>query len=99
MNIKHIDPNLLKDLKKQSPRGVLLKKDVLINFAKFTGKHLCQNLSLNKREALGFRPVTLLKERFWHRCFFVNFTKFLKTLFFTEHLWWLLLDLSGNTLT
>ena len=54
---------------------------------------------LQKREALGFKPATLLKERLWHRCFLVNFVKFLRTPFFTEHLWWLLLDLSGNTLT
>ena len=36
-------------------------------------------------------PATLLKKRLWHRCFPVNFAKFLKTPFFTEHLWWLLL--------
>ena len=35
---------------------VFYKKDVLENFAKFTGKHLCQSLFLN-------RPVTLLKKR------------------------------------
>ena len=28
--------------------------------------------------------------RLWHRCFPVNFAKFLKTTFFTEHLQWLL---------
>ena len=33
----------------------------------------------------------LLKNRLWHRCFPVNFAKFLRTPFFTEHLWWLLL--------
>ena len=27
----------------------------------------------------------------WHRCFPVNFAKFLRATFFTEHLWWLLL--------
>ena len=36
-------------------------------------------------------PVTLLKKRPWHRCFPVNFVKFLRTSFFTEHLRWLLL--------
>ena len=36
-------------------------------------------------------PATLLKKRLWHRCFPVNFAKFLRTPFFTEHLWWLLL--------
>ena len=29
----------------------------------------------------GLRPATLLKERLWHRCFPVNFAKFLGTLF------------------
>ena len=55
------------------------KKGVLRNFAKFTGKHLC------------LRPASLLKKRLWHRCFLLNFVKFLRTLFFIEHLWWLLL--------
>ena len=32
-----------------------------------------------------------LCQRLWHRCFLVNFTKFLRTPFFTEHLRWLLL--------
>ena len=36
------------------------------------------------------RPPTLLKKRLWHRCFPVNFVKFLRTLL-TEHLRWLLL--------
>ena len=29
--------------------------------------------------------------RAWNRCFPVNFVKFLRTPFLTEHLWWLLL--------
>ena len=29
-------------------RGVSYKKDFLKNFAKFTGKHLCQSLCFNK---------------------------------------------------
>ena len=29
----------------------------------------------------GLRPVTLLKKRLWHRCFPVNFAKFLRTPF------------------
>ena len=29
----------------------------------------------------SLRPETLLKKRLWHRCFPVNFVKFLKTLF------------------
>ena len=47
---------------------------VLGNFAKFTGKHLCQSLFLMK----------LLTEasRICHRCFPVNFLKLLRTLFY-----------------
>ena len=38
-------------------------------------------------------PATLLKKRLWHRCFPVNFVKFLRTLFLIEHVWWRLLDI------
>ena len=62
-----------------------MKKGVLENFAKLTGKHLCQNLFFNK--VAGIRPATLLKKRPWHRCFPTNFAKFLGTTFFTEHIW------------
>ena len=72
------------------------KKDVLRNFAKFTGKHLCQSLFLNK--VAGLRAATLLKKRLWHRHFPVNFAKFLKTPFLTEHLRWLLPFKGGNNL-
>ena len=37
-------------------------------------------------------PANLLKMRLWHRCFPVNFAKFLRTSFFTERLQWLLLN-------
>ena len=37
------------------------------------------------------RPATLIKKRLCHRCFPVNFAKFLKPLFLTEPLRWLLL--------
>ena len=49
-------------------------KDVLNNLAKFTRKHLCWNLSLNKVAA------NLLENRLQSRCFPVNFEKFLRTL-------------------
>ena len=38
----------------------------------------------------SLRPATLLKNRFWHRCFSVNFAKLLRTPFLTEYLRWLL---------
>ena len=75
---------------KSSRSEVFSKKVVLRNFAKFTGKHLCQLLFFNK--VVGMRPATLLKKRLWHSCFPANFTKFLRTPFLTEHLWWLLLE-------
>ena len=39
---------------KQPPK-VFCKKDVLKNFAKFTGKHLCQSLFFNFSERLFYR--------------------------------------------
>ena len=39
----------------------------------------------------GLRAATLLKKRLWHWCFPLNFAKFLKTPFVTEHLRWLFL--------
>ena len=73
------------------------EKGVLGNFTKFTGKHLCQGLFFNK--VAGLKCATLLKKRAWHRCFPVNFVKFLRTPFLTEHLWWLLLHLVGFKLS
>ena len=69
---------------------VFSKKAVLRNFPKLTGKHLCWSPFFNK--IAGLRPASLLKKRLKHRCFTVNFEKFLKTPFFSEHLWWLLLN-------
>ena len=63
---------------KSSHRRCSVRKGVLRNFSKFTGKHLCQSLFLIK---IGLRPATLLKKRLWHRCFPVNFVKFLRTPF------------------
>ena len=74
------------DIQKQSSRGIQ-KKRCPSNFAKFTEKHLCQSIFINK--------VAGLKKRPWHRCFHVNFVKFLRTPFI-EHFWWLLLDITFN---
>ena len=61
------------------PPEVFYKETVLKNFAKFTGKHLCQSLFFNK--VAGLRPATLLKKRLWHRWFSVNFATFSRTHF------------------
>ena len=48
-------------------------------------------ISQNSQENTWDR-VSFLKKRLWHRCSPVNFAKLLRTPFFTEHLWWLLLN-------
>ena len=53
---------------RSSHRRCSIRTGILENFTKFTGKHLCQSL----------RPATLLKKRLWHRCFPLNFEKFLR---------------------
>ena len=63
-----------------------MKKGVLRNFTKFTGKHLCQSLLFNEVAA-----VTLLKRRLWYGCFPLNFVKFLITLFLQNTSGWLFL--------
>ena len=69
----------LKTLCKSSHRWCSVKNGVLRNFAKFIGKHLCQNLFFDK--VAGLRPETLLKKRLCHRCFPMNFAEFLRTPF------------------
>ena len=46
-----------------------------------------------KLQTWGMRPIILLKKRLWHRCFPLNFAKFLRTPFLKEHLRGLLLKL------
>ena len=74
-----------------SHRMCSVKKGVLRNFVKFSGKHLCQRLFFNKVE--GLRPATLLKKSLWHRYFPVNFAKFLKIPFVQNTSGRLLLEL------
>ena len=65
-----------------------MKKGVLGNLTKSTGKQLCQSLFFSK--VTGLWPATLVKKRLWHRCFPVNFKKFLRKPF--------LLNTSGQLL-
>ena len=51
-----------------------VRKGILRNFAKFTGKHLCQSLSFSKRETLA-------------QVFSFEFCEISKNAFLTEHLW------------
>ena len=63
----------------KQPREMFYKKVVLTNFAKFTGKHLSHSFFFNK--VAGLSPATLFKKRLRHRCFPMNFAKFLRTPF------------------
>ena len=62
---------------RSSRPDVLCKKGILRNFGKFIEKHMCQKLFFNK--VAGLRPATLLKKSLCHRCFSVNFAKFLQS--------------------
>ena len=73
-------------IQKQSPKGVLCKKGVFRNFAKFTGKDLCQSLLFNKVAGPGF-----IKKETLAQVSSREFCKISKNTFFIEHLWWLLL--------
>ena len=59
---------------KSCRQEMFCKRGVLKNFAKFTGKYLCQELFFNR--VAGLRPA---KKEIWNRCFPVSFAKFLRT--------------------
>ena len=65
-------------------------KKVFLEISQNLQENTCARVSFFNEDA-GLRPATLFKKRLWHRCFPVDFVKFLRTPFFIEHLWWLLL--------
>ena len=74
-----------KVIKKRSRhRRCSVKEVVLRNFAKFTGKHLCQSLFSDKVVGLG--PATLLKKETLALVFFCEFCKIFKDIFPREQL-------------
>ena len=66
-------------LDRSSRPEVFCKKAVLTNFAKLTGKDLCQSLFLIKNNCVGCFCWLL-----WHGCFPVNLTKFIRTSYRTR---------------
>ena len=55
-------------------------------------KEVFLKISQNSQENTCTRASFLIKlKTLWHRCFLVNFAKFLRPLFFIDHLPWLLL--------
>ena len=79
-------------LSRSSHQRCSVKKGVLRNFTKFSEKRPWQSLFFIK--VAGLRPSTLLKKRPWHRCFPLNFVKFLGTPFLKNTSGRLLLSLS-----
>ena len=77
-----VPPLSLQAQYRSSHQRCSIKKSVLKNFTKVIGKHLCQSLFFNKVAVL--RPATLFKKRLWHKCFPVNFVKFLRTPFLQD---------------
>ena len=55
-------------------------KKVFFKISRNSQENTCARVSFFNKVA-GLRPATLLKKRLWHRCFPVNFAKFLRNLF------------------
>ena len=70
-------------------------KKMFLKISQNSQENTCARVSLLMK--LQSWPATSLKKRLWHRRFPVNFEKFLRTLTFIEHLWWLLLYCTMNT--
>ena len=67
----------------KQPPEVFYKKDVLRNFAKFTGKHLCQSLFFNK---VAGQACNFIKKETLAQMFSCEFCEISQNTFFIEHL-------------
>ena len=68
-------------------------KKVFLEISQNSQENTCARISLLiKLQVTSATPATLLKKRHWRWRFPVNFAKFLRTPFATEHLRWLLLE-------
>ena len=65
-------------MNRSSHPEVFCKKDVLINFAKFSGTHLCQSLFLNKVASWGLQ---FIKKETLTRVFSCEFCEISKNIF------------------
>ena len=84
----HSCPFRIIDTPRSNHRLCSIKRIVLKNFLRFTGKYLGFSLSFNK--VGGLRSATLFKKRLLHSCFPVNFAKFFRTPFIQNNSWQLL---------
>ena len=74
---------------RSSHQGWSIKKSVLGNFTKITGKHLCQSLFFNKVAGLRLRPKAcyFIKKETVAQVFSCKFCEISRNTFFTAHLW------------
>ena len=67
---------------RSSHRRCSLRKRVIRNFSKFTGKHLCQSFFFNKVQAFNF-----IKKETLTQAFSCEFCEISSNTSFAEHLW------------
>ena len=100
-----LKPDWLAEIKlwSKKKRSILLCKTKTVAHRCFVKKQFLE-ISQNSQESTCVRisflinlqerdlkPTTLLRKRVWHRCYPVNFAKFLRTSFLTEHLCWMII--------
>ena len=73
---------------KNSRPQMFRKKEISQNSQESTCVRISFLINLQARD---LKPTTLLRKRVWHRCYPVNFAKFLRTSFLTEHLCWMII--------
>ena len=64
-----------------------VRKGVLRDFAKFTGKHPCQSLFFNKVAGLSPQACNFIKKETLAHVLSCEFCEISRNTFFTEHLW------------
>ena len=77
------------DVIRSSRLQMFFKISILKKFLKLYSKTSVVEFLFNKVATL--KGCNFVKKKLRHTCFPVNIAKFLRTSFFTEHLWWLFL--------
>ena len=86
-------PETLRNFRKKLMNGFYLEAVVQRCSVKKVFREISQNSQENTcvRVSIFNKVAGLIKKEVLHRCFPVNFAKFLRAPFIIEHLWWLLL--------
>ena len=67
-------------------------KQVFLEISQNSQENICTRASF----LIKLQVCNFIRKRLWHRCFPVNFVRFLRTPFFIEHLWWLLIEIANE---